>query len=96
MEKSLKEKIGEMNYLGLRLAGLIDKNEIDYNSLTDNESELIYAVADGLSEEYVMRNIEGRCSINSMLNNSLEKLEAYVNNRIQELTAIFTKYTITV
>ena len=96
MEKSLKEKVGYMNYLGIKLANLIDAKTIDYNSLTDNESELIYAVADGLSEEYIMRNIEGCCSIKSILDNSLEKLEIYVNNKIEGLTAIFEKYALTV
>jgi len=96
MEKSLKEKVGYMNHLGIKLADLIDAGKIDYNKLTDKESELIYAVADGLSEEYIMRNIEGRCSIKSMLDNSLEKLEIYVNNKIEGLTAIFEKYDITV
>ncbi len=94
MEKSLKEKVGYMNYLGIKLADLIDAARIDYNSLTDNESELIYSVADGLSEDYIMRNIEGKCSLKSMLENSLEVLENYTNIKIQGLTEIFRKYQI--
>lgn len=96
MEKSLKEKVGYMNHLGLKLADLIDAGKIDYNKLTDKESEIIYTVADGLSEDYVIRNITGQCSLKSMLDNSLEKLEIYVNNKIEGLTAIFEKYAITV
>ena len=95
MERSLKEKIGYMNYLGLKLADLIDQNIIDYNKLTDKESELIYTVADGLSEDYVIRNITGQCSLKSMLENSLEVLENYVDNKIQGLIVIFEKYQIT-
>ena len=45
MEKSLKEKVGYMNHLGLKLADLIDENVIDCNKLTDKKSELIYSVA---------------------------------------------------
>lgn len=95
MEKSLKEKVGYMNHLGLKLADLIDAGKIDYNKLTDKESELIYTVADGLSEDYVIRNITGQCSLKSMLENSLEVLENYVDNKIEGLTAIFEKYQIT-
>jgi len=95
MEKSLKEKVGYMNHLGLKLADLIDAGKIDYNKLTDKESELIYTVADGLSEDYIIRNITGQCSLKSMLENSLEVLENYVDNKIQGLTAIFEKYQIT-
>ena len=96
MKKSLKEKVDYMNHLGLKLADLIDENVIDYNKLTDKESELIYTVADGLSEDYVIRNITGQCSLKSMLENSLEVLENYVDNKIRGLTAIFEKYAITV
>lgn len=94
MEKSLKEKIGYMNHLGIKLADLIDVGKIDYNKLTDKESELIYSVADGLSEDYVMRNITGQCSLKSMLENSLEVLENYTNNKIRGLIEIFEKYQV--
>ena len=94
MEKSLKEKVSYMNYLGLKLARLIDTNTIDYDKLTDKEFEMIYSVADGLSEDYVIRNITVRCSLKSMLENTPEVLENYVDSKIRGLVKLLKKYNI--
>jgi len=88
MEQSLYEKVGQMNSLGLNIALFLDTSESSYELLSDDDRETIYSVADGLAEEFVMTNIEGRCSLGSMLKNTPETLENYVDAKIQRLTMI--------
>lgn len=91
MEQSLKEKIGQMNGLGLDIAAFFDKHEDIGQQLTFEESEFIYGVADGLCEDYVMRTLEGKCSLKQFLT-PVEDLEAYVDERISELIKVQQKY----
>jgi len=88
MEQSLYEKVGQMNCLGLQIADAIDKDSTKQIILSEEDENIIYSVADGLAEEFVMTNIEGRCSLGSMLKNTPEILENYVDAKIQRLRVI--------
>jgi hypothetical protein len=91
-EKSLKQKVGEMNGLGLKLANEIDNKSIDGNKLTDDEINILYGVADGLTEDFVNRHIEGRVSLASMDKWTPEKLEQLVDEKIKTLNDIKNKH----
>jgi hypothetical protein len=61
-------------------------NKIEGNSnISDKEADLVYEVADGLAEEFVMKNIEGRTSLSGVLKWTPEKLEQYVLYKIDKL-----------
>jgi hypothetical protein len=88
---SLKEKVGQMNGLGIKLANTIEHNPDLFELLTSDETDTIYGVADGLTEEFVMQRIEGRCSLQAMLDWSCDKLEGFVDTRLKELHNIGEK-----
>ena len=87
------EKLGEVNYKGSALANMIDKGEIDFNKLNEEEINDIYLVADGHFEEIIMRNIECRTSLKNILENSIEKLEEIINNMYISLYNIYNNHT---
>lgn len=80
-----------MNILGIQLANKLEKSD-KYNNIPTNDLDDIYAVADGLSEDYVMRAIECRGSIDFINKNTPEVLEKYLDNKIDILSKIRTKY----
>jgi hypothetical protein len=78
-DMSVEDKLGRMNALGTHVSFKIEKQ---YKFLvTDEEYDIILAIADGLSEEYVLSYFEGRCSLARTLE-SVDKYEKYVDDRI--------------
>lgn len=86
MEQSLEDKVGEMNGLGFEIFDDILKG--DQEPLTEEEGNVLFPVVDGLAEGYVMMHIEGRCSLQAMLDNTPEVLEKYVDDKISFLKAL--------
>jgi len=90
MEKSLKDKIGEMNQLGFKCDFYL-RSEFYNDDATKDEIDEIYAVADGLTEEFVVNTLEGNCSLQRMLDWSCEKLENLADNKIKFLKEFLQK-----
>lgn len=88
MEKSLKDKIGEMNQLGFKCDVYLRTNN---HNATEDEVDEIYAVADGLTEKFVMDTLEGNCSLQRMLSWSCERLENLVDSKIKFLKDFLQK-----
>lgn len=84
MEKSLKDKIGEMNQLGSK-CDIYLRSEFYDDDATEDDVDEIYAVADGLTEKFVMDTLEGNCSLQRMLSWSCERLENLVDSKIKFL-----------
>ena len=89
-DSSLRDRVGQMNIAGLDIANMLDKNPNFLLHLTEKDINIIYGVADGLAEEFVMRRIEGRTSITQM-QKPVEELDAYVSMHINKLCNIKTK-----
>lgn len=92
--KSMKDKIGKMNSFGIALADAIKNKEIDWEKLSKEEMDDIYAVADGLTEGRIMDIMEGRTSISKMLKNTPESLELVIDLKIKRLKAIKDRYLV--
>lgn len=84
MEKSLKDKIGEMNQLGFK-CDIYLRSEFYDDDATEDDVDEIYAVADGLTEKFVMDTLEGNCSLQRMLSWSCKRLENLVDSKIKFL-----------
>lgn len=81
--ESLFDKVGTMNMLGNKIH--LKLVELGVCPFTDEETDEIYAVADGLTEEWVMNTIEGRCSLQRTLDWGVERIENYVDEKIKTL-----------
>ena len=55
---------------------------------------MLYAIVDGLTEKYILDRVTGHCSLQDMLDNSIEKLESIIEAKIVELFNISKKYNI--
>jgi len=84
--KSFKELIGEMNGLALSLV-----NSADKKLLTSDEYEILHAVADGLTEKYIMNRISGKCSLAAMMSFKPGDAERQVKAKIKILKRIKAK-----
>lgn len=73
--------------------GIIDnvKWEKLSKKLSDNKLDNIYAIADGLTEKFVLDRINGTTSLEQMIKWTPEKLEKLIDNNIKELKKIKTK-----
>lgn len=81
--ESLHDKVGKMNWLGSQIHYKLI--ELNSSPFTDEETNEIYAVADGLTEEWVINTIEGRCSLQRTLDWGLERIENYVDEKILKM-----------
>lgn len=88
MEKSLKQKIGEMNQLGFKCDVYLRTNN---HNATEDEVDEIYSVADGFIEKFVMNTLEGKCSLQQMQDWSCERLENLVDSKIKFLKDFLQK-----
>ena len=83
---SLHERVGQMNTLALRIV----RNQLP---MSEKESDIVYSIADGLAEDYVMRTIAGRCSLKQRMSTPLTKLDRYVDDRLALLNTIAIRLT---
>lgn len=81
--ESLHDKVGTMNWLGNEIHYKLI--ELNSSPFTEEEMNEIYAVADGLTEEWVINTIGGRCSLQRTLDWSLEHMENYVDEKILKM-----------
>lgn len=93
-EPSLKDKVGTMNGIALKIAAVIDKDKELVHKLSDEESDELYGIADGLTEEFIMRMISGRTSIAAMQRWTPEKLEDKVDQHMESLKKMAEKLSI--
>ena len=102
VSESMQDKIYKMHHVAFQIE-LIIKNCYDENIkeyvinnlvMSDDETDMIYAIIDGLTEKYIMDRITGHCSLYEMINNPIEKLEKIIDNKIIELLQIANKYGI--
>ena len=89
IEESLYEKVGTMNMLGNQIHYKLV--ELETCPFTDEETDEIYGVADGLTEEWVMNTLEGRCSLQRTLDWGVERVEHYVDEKILTLKKYLQK-----
>lgn len=80
LEESLEQKIGKMNWLALSMEDII--NRIGQCNLSNVDLDEWCVVADGLTEDWVMKHIEGRCSLKETLKYSIEDIEKIVDAKI--------------
>lgn len=81
---SLREKIGEMHDLSFQI---VDNKDLA-QSLNKKDADLVYGIADGLTEKFIMDRINGRTSLQAMLDWPPGKLEKLVDDNIDELKTI--------
>ena len=79
---SLEDKIWYMYKASLYIEEIINQHEIP---LSEEELDTVYGHLDGLTEDFFMRHIEGRCSLQAMLDWSLERLETLAIIRCKEI-----------
>ena len=72
--------------------GIIDnvKWEKLSKKLSTDKIDNIYAIADGLTEKFILDRISGRTSLKQMIEWTPEKLELLIDNNIKELKKIKT------
>lgn len=87
-EKSLSEKLIEMNNYGLRLLSLWDSNHNIFDYLPDLDRDLIWAVGEGHTAEFYIKRIECRCSLQDSLDFDMEQAESEIEDKIQQLKRI--------
>ena len=88
LHSNLKDKIWYMYKASLYIEEMVNQYKIP---LTDTELNTVYGHLDGLTEDFFMRHIEGRCSLQAMLDWSLERLETLAITRCKEIRAIRLK-----
>ena len=99
---SIQDKIYKMHHIAFQIELIVSKSyneiskeyEINNKIMPDNESDMLYAVVDGLTEKYILDRVTGHCSLQDMLDNSIEKLESIIEAKIVELFNISKKYNI--
>ena len=84
VEESLKEKMFEAYKLAYRIAYTEDD---EVRPLTDAEEELpshatVWGWVDGLTEKYLQRMIEGRCSLQESIDFDMTEFERQVDEDI--------------
>lgn len=87
--KSLHKKIGIMNARALALIDKVNSCEEELIAkLGPEKLDTFWAIADGLTEEWIYRHIEGRTSLAAKINTSIGDIEKKVNKSIQLLAEI--------
>ena len=79
---SLKDKLSQLFANANSIANLMNLD------LSEEEKDFVYSVADGLTTKFVINCIEGRCSIQQMIDWPVDKLEDLVDRellRIQDI-----------
>ena len=102
IENSMQDKMYKMHHIAFQIELIVSKSyneiskeyEINNKIMPDNESDMLYAVVDGLTEKYILDRVTGHCSLQDMLDNSIEKLESIIEAKIVELFNISKKYNI--
>ena len=102
--ESMQDKIYKMHHIAFQIELIVSNcyNEnikeyvINNLTMTEAETDIIYAIVDGLTEKYIMDRITGHCSLQAMLDNPIEKLEKIVDLKIIELLNMAKKYDIDV
>ena len=89
--KSLYDKMDEMHRLVFEIIDNTDGKNLS-KKLSVNQVDNIYAIADGLTEKFVLDRIYGITSLEQMLKWTPEKLEKLIDNNIKELKKIKTKF----
>ena len=69
-ELSLEDKLGIMWDLGNNMAIDFEKNGDKERQLTEDESDDVWGVADGLIHKFVMKHVEGRTSLQDKLDSN--------------------------
>lgn len=100
IENSMQDKMYKMHHVAFQIELILSKSyneiskeyEINNKIMPDNESDMLYAVVDGLTEKYILDRVTGHCSLQDMLDNPIEKLESIIDTTIVELLEINGRY----
>ena len=85
LDKSMSDKLIEMNNCGLRLLSIYGSDNTIFDCLSKEDKNLIWAVGEGHTAEFYLKRIEGRCSLRDSLDFDMEEAEYAIENIIQHL-----------
>jgi len=96
MEKSIDDKLQLLYESSVNLAyaeNPYDENECSQVIDTDEKygkeiSDIIWSMVDGLYSNWIMKRIEGRCSLQASMNFDLSEVEKEIDDRIRILKGL--------
>ena len=89
MEKSINEKLQKLYELSCNLAYVDHCKVVDTDKLYGKAiSDIIWSIVDGLYSQWVCNMIEGRCSLQAMIEFDLSTVEKQIDDRIEKLQNI--------
>ena len=93
MEKSINEKLQILYKLSVNLAYVKGTCKVvDTDKKYDSEvSNIVWEMVDGIYSNWIMKHIEGRCSIQATLNFNMTDVEREIDRRIKLLKNAKTK-----
>lgn len=99
--ESMEDKLDRMHFIAFQIQDIVQSfNEKTCNyeikNLNDDESDLLYAIVDGLTVKYIIDRLTGKCSLQAMLDSPIEKLEKIIDDEIVGLLEIAKKYNMQV
>ena len=99
MESSMQDKMIKMHMIAFEIENIMtDSNKIGIDEsnikMNEHEMDLLYCILDGLTEKFIMDRMTGHCSLQAMLDNSVEKLESIIDTDIVELLKINDRYNL--
>ncbi len=63
-------------------------------NLSVSESDEVYAIVDGLTSNMIYRLLDGKCSLKTSLEWSVDRIESYIDKSIESLYEILYRYNL--
>jgi len=89
VEKSFEDKLNLAGLLSFRISEILITDEFKGYELDEDMDNIVWGYADGLKQQRIYNNMNGRTSLSSMVKFDMEQEEQQIENEIvwlQELT----------